>query len=165
MVIMMTMMIIIMTIIFVMKNICLSFQLYILCVHGYTFRHILVSLHFNENLHRDAQLTKNGEKYYKVTYPKYKLGEEVVREVASPPTYCEFNYSTVCSYDCSAVKPGVIHFLFQFFCACFLSLVHLKIKFVLGTGRASEHKDNQATIDYLMLLKLYFVDQCNFIIL
>ena len=51
------------------------------------FRHILASLHFNENVHRDTQLTKEGEKYYKVTYPKFKLGEEVVREVAKPPTY------------------------------------------------------------------------------
>ena len=59
-----------------------------------TFRHILASLHFNENLHRDTQLTKDGKKYFKVTYPKYKLGEEVVREVASPPTYCEFNFNS-----------------------------------------------------------------------
>jgi len=51
------------------------------------FRHILASLHFNENLHRDTQISKDGEKYYKVTYPKFKLGEEVVREVASPPSY------------------------------------------------------------------------------
>ena len=77
--------------------------LHSLFVHGYTFRHILASLHFNENLQGDTQLTKEGEKYFKVTYPKYKLGDEFVREVASPPTYCEFNYSTVCNYDCSAV--------------------------------------------------------------
>lgn len=50
-------------------------------------RHILASLHFNENVKRDTQLSKKGEKYYRVTYPKFKLGEEVVREVASPPTY------------------------------------------------------------------------------
>ncbi|XP_068701666.1 uncharacterized protein [Montipora foliosa] len=50
-------------------------------------RHILAVLHFNENVHRDTQLTKDGEKYYRVTYPKFKLGEEVVREVVRPPTY------------------------------------------------------------------------------
>lgn len=50
-------------------------------------RHILASLHFNENVHRDTKLSKDGEKYYHITYPKFKLGEEVVREVASPPTY------------------------------------------------------------------------------
>ena len=71
-----------------------DFLLHNLLVHGYTFRHILASLHFNENLHRDTQLNKDGEKYFKVTYPKYKLGEEVVREVASPPTYCEFNFNS-----------------------------------------------------------------------
>jgi len=37
-------------------------------------RHILASLHFNENVHRDTQLSKEGEKYFKVTYPKFKLG-------------------------------------------------------------------------------------------
>ena len=58
------------------------------------FRHILASLHFNENLNQDTQLSKDGEKYIKVTYPKYKLGEEVVREVASPPTYGMPNYLT-----------------------------------------------------------------------
>lgn len=51
------------------------------------FRHILASLHFNENLHRECKVSKDGEKYYAVTFPKFKLGEEVVREVASPPTY------------------------------------------------------------------------------
>jgi len=31
--------------------------------------------------------TEDGKDYYKVTYPKFKLGEEVVREIAVPPTY------------------------------------------------------------------------------
>jgi len=47
---------------------------------------ILASLHFNENVQRATQVSKNGEAYIKVTYPKFKLGEEVVREVAVPPT-------------------------------------------------------------------------------
>jgi len=80
-----------------------SILLCILCVHGYIFRHILASLDFNENLQRDTKLTKDGEKYFKVTYPEYKLGEEVVPKVASPPTYSEFKYSTVCKYHCLAV--------------------------------------------------------------
>lgn len=53
----------------------------------FVFRHILASLHFNENLHRDTQVTRDGKKYFRITYPKFKLGEEVVREVATPPTY------------------------------------------------------------------------------
>ena len=32
-------------------------------------------------------MSKDGKEYVRVTYPKFKLGEEVVREVASPPTY------------------------------------------------------------------------------
>lgn len=50
-------------------------------------RHILASLHFNENVHRECQTSKDGTPYMKVTYPKFKLGDEVVREVAVPPTY------------------------------------------------------------------------------
>ena len=50
-------------------------------------RHILASLHFNENVAREDQTSRDGEIYYRVTYPKFKLGEEVVREVSVPPTY------------------------------------------------------------------------------
>lgn len=50
-------------------------------------RHVLGVLHFNENLHRIPQTTKDGKIYYNVKYPKYKLGEEIVKEVAVPPTY------------------------------------------------------------------------------
>ena len=51
---------------------------------------IHVSLpHFNENVQRATQVSKNGEAYIKVTYPKFKLGEEVMREVAVTPTYGE----------------------------------------------------------------------------
>lgn len=51
------------------------------------FRHILACLHFNENVSRDTMTKKDGKKYMHVTYPKFKLGEEVVREVPVPPTY------------------------------------------------------------------------------
>ena len=44
-------------------------------------------LHFNENVHRETQTKKDGEEYVKVTWPKFKLGEEVVRRVAVAPTY------------------------------------------------------------------------------
>lgn len=55
----------------------------LLCI----FRHILASFYFNENIYRDTQMSKDGKEYVRVTYPKFKLGEEIVREVASPPTY------------------------------------------------------------------------------
>ena len=32
-------------------------------------------------------MTNDGKEYFRVTYPKFKMGEEVVREVACPPTY------------------------------------------------------------------------------
>ena len=54
-------------------------------------RHILASLHFNENVKRQTKRSDDGEEYYKVTYPKFKLGEEVVREVAVPLTYGKFH--------------------------------------------------------------------------
>ena len=41
----------------------------------------MASLHFNENLLREPQKTKDGKDYLLVTYPKYKFGEEVVQEV------------------------------------------------------------------------------------
>ena len=53
------------------------------------FRHILATLHFNENVHRKPK-KKDGKTYQCVTYPKFKLGDEVVWEVAVPPAYGEF---------------------------------------------------------------------------
>ena len=50
-------------------------------------RHALAVMHFNENVQRERKTTADGELYYNVIYPKFKLGEEVVREVAVPPTY------------------------------------------------------------------------------
>lgn len=50
-------------------------------------RHVLASLHFNENVKRGVKLSSQGKKLYRVTCPKFKLGEEVVREVTVPPTY------------------------------------------------------------------------------
>ncbi|KAK3743480.1 hypothetical protein QZH41_013093, partial [Actinostola sp. cb2023] len=54
---------------------------------GSVCRHILASLHFNENIHRETETTNDGVQYIRVTYPKFKFGEEVVREVSIPPTY------------------------------------------------------------------------------
>ena len=47
----------------------------------------MACLHFNENVCRQTRKTKEGEPYIKVTFPKYKLGEELVREIAVAPTY------------------------------------------------------------------------------
>lgn len=40
------------------------------------FRHVLASLHFNENVKREVQTDKDGNPYFKVSYPKFKQGEE-----------------------------------------------------------------------------------------
>jgi hypothetical protein len=53
----------------------------------FTIRHILACLHFNENVHRETKTSKTGTPYIWVTYPKFKLGEEMVREIAVPTTY------------------------------------------------------------------------------
>jgi hypothetical protein len=44
-------------------------------------------LHFNENVRRAKKLTKDGSTYVNVTYPKYKNGGDVVREIAVAATY------------------------------------------------------------------------------
>ncbi|XP_065066419.1 uncharacterized protein LOC135692259 isoform X2 [Rhopilema esculentum] len=64
------------------KMICFSWM-------GTMCRHILASLHFNENVKRDSRKSKDGKTYYHVKYPKFKLGEETVREITMKPTYME----------------------------------------------------------------------------
>ena len=54
---------------------------------SHMFRHIMACLHFNENVCRQTKKTKEGVPYFKVTFPKYKLGDELVREIAVAPTY------------------------------------------------------------------------------
>ena len=41
----------------------------------------MASTHFNEDV------SKTGEQYYKVVWPKYKDGEEVVKVQSIPPAY------------------------------------------------------------------------------
>jgi hypothetical protein len=50
----------------------------------------LAILHFNENLNREKRETAGGAWYYNVVFPKFKLGEEVVWEVAIHPTYSKY---------------------------------------------------------------------------
>ncbi len=53
-------------------------------------RHTIAVLHFNENLNRETKMTKNGTPYYSVTFPKFKLGEEVVRNAPVAPSYGKY---------------------------------------------------------------------------
>jgi len=48
---------------------------------------ILASLHFNENVNRQTKISDDGEEHIKVTYPKFKLSDEVARKVTVPPAY------------------------------------------------------------------------------
>ena len=50
------------------------------------FRQILAICNFNENVNRETRKMVDGATYYNVVFPKYKLGEEVVQEVAVCPT-------------------------------------------------------------------------------
>lgn len=60
-----------------------------------------------------------------VTYPKYKLGDEVVREVAVPPTYGELKLVII------ARLPFVS--MVHFNCACLIIPLILLLKAMLGT--------------------------------
>ena len=62
-------------------------QLLLLILFNLFYRPALACLHYNENLQRKVMKSKEGNAYTKVVYPKYKLGEEVVREVKVQPTY------------------------------------------------------------------------------
>ena len=65
----------------------LFFKKLLLLLLFLSYRHILASLHFNENVKHTPRSTLDGKKYYRVTYPKFKLGEEAVKEVPVPPKY------------------------------------------------------------------------------
>jgi len=53
----------------------------------------LASLHFNENVNQQTKISDDGEGYIKVTYPKFKLGDEVACKVTEPPAYGMFPVS------------------------------------------------------------------------
>ena len=53
-----------------------------ICLFHYVLRHT--------NLNRETKMTKNGTPYYSVTFPKFKLGEEVVRNVPVAPSYGKY---------------------------------------------------------------------------
>lgn len=66
----------------------------------FNFRHIIAILHFNENVHRQTNKTKDGRPSFNVTFPKYKLGDEVVREVTVQPTYGNILHSLFLNMLC-----------------------------------------------------------------
>ena len=53
-------------------------------------RLLLAAMHFNENIDRQQAETKSGDKRYKISFPKYKKGGHIVREIKDDPTYGEY---------------------------------------------------------------------------
>ncbi|XP_065061913.1 uncharacterized protein LOC135688816 [Rhopilema esculentum] len=68
---------------------------------GTICRHTIAMCHFNENINRSQKETASGDKCYSVVYPKFKLGEEVVPEVAVPPSYGYVNDIKEVMFSCS----------------------------------------------------------------
>ena len=50
-------------------------------------RHILSTVHFNNNLQREIKESTDGTEQVKVVYPKFKNGEATVRNIRVAPNY------------------------------------------------------------------------------
>lgn len=50
-------------------------------------RELLTIMYFNKNVKRETKFSKEGEAYVKVTNPKFKQRDEIVRDVPVAPTY------------------------------------------------------------------------------
>lgn len=50
-------------------------------------RHILSTVHFNNNLQREVKKLTDGTEQVKVVYPKFKNGEATVRNIRVAPNY------------------------------------------------------------------------------
>ncbi|KAK3711271.1 hypothetical protein QZH41_020521, partial [Actinostola sp. cb2023] len=63
---------------------------------GMLCRHIIASVHFNHNLHRDIRGNEDGTEQVRIVYPKFKNGEATVRNVRVEPNfeYVEDIYQT-----------------------------------------------------------------------
>lgn len=51
------------------------------------FRHELAIAHFNENVKREAEKTKEGMPFFSIHYPKYKNGDKLAGTIHPPSTY------------------------------------------------------------------------------
>ena len=73
------------------------------------FRTILAALHFNWNLNREQQKDSQGKTKLRVTYPKFKEGEETVRECRAKQNYGMTNFFSAITLV--SQKAGIQHFL------------------------------------------------------
>ena len=60
----------------------------------YVFRLFLAALHFSENSTRTQAVTMDGTRQYRISYPKGRKGEGVVKEMKTSQTYGEFFFNT-----------------------------------------------------------------------
>jgi solute carrier family 8 (sodium/calcium exchanger) len=56
----------------------------------YVFRLFLAALHFSENSTRTQAVTMDGTRQYRISYPKGRKGEGVVKEMKTSQTYGVF---------------------------------------------------------------------------
>ncbi|XP_046845066.1 uncharacterized protein LOC124438917 isoform X2 [Xenia sp. Carnegie-2017] len=54
---------------------------------GMYCRHILATIHFNNNLRRDVKMKNDGSSQINVVYPKFKNGEGTARDVRVKPKF------------------------------------------------------------------------------
>ena len=59
---------------------------------------------------RERRVAEDGTIYYNVVYPKFKVGDEVVREVAVQPTYGESLFTTLQILLELSLQQGVLHY-------------------------------------------------------
>ena len=58
-----------------MFDLILHSSLFAQLTYDLSFRHILASLHFNENVKRETKTDKDGKPYYQLSYPSSNLGK------------------------------------------------------------------------------------------
>ena len=57
-------------------------------LRSYSFTRVAIAaLHFNENVRRATATKRKSEPCKKISYPKHKLGEEIIRDIRIPPSY------------------------------------------------------------------------------
>ena len=57
---------------------------------NWTFSGQVAALHYNENSSRKQVVGKEGVKGWRISYPKYKGGAGVPKEVKTPMTYGKY---------------------------------------------------------------------------
>ena len=70
-----------------LENLINILQLHVYNVTLLLSRRILAAIHFNFNLKRESKADAHGKPKLKVTYPKFKNGEVIVREMKVEPNH------------------------------------------------------------------------------